>query len=194
VYDLSKALTNSIVDLGSNFILNDIFQINPSSDPTTTYTWSWAPLTPGSFKTISSQTTSTLNFGAADVPKIKGYYNFVMKNKNGTTALRFRILSFAAPTSTYANLPPAMTITTQPFPVTIGAGGVANFGVVVNGSPIVYTWYKGGTVMSTNGSPFFTLSPAVLGHAGDYFVVATDAFNRTVESTHVHLTVVPLGE
>jgi len=197
-FDLSKALLNSIVDLGSNFVSNDVFQITPSLDPATTYTWAWAPLTPGVFTTIASQTTSRLDFSADDVPKRPGYFNFVMKNKNGSTALRFRILSFGAPKD-YPALPAAMTIATQPFPVTIAVGGAANFGAVFAGAPVSYSWYKINasgqtTFLRSNPSPFFTLSPASSADADDYFVVASDAYLRTKESSHVHLTVIPLGE
>ena len=38
--------------------------------------------------------------------------------------------------------PAAMAIWTQPFPVTIGAGRAANFGVVVTGSPVSFSWHK----------------------------------------------------
>ena len=197
IYDLSKATTNSLVDLGSNIYTNEVFQITPSSDPTTTYTWSWAPLTPGSFKTIASQATARLDFSAADVPKLPGYFNFLIKNKNGSITLRFRILSFKGLGPDPAK-PTPMAIWTQPFPVTIGAGGAANFGVVVTGSPVSFSWYKEtGAVdakMNTSPSPFFTLSPVAAANAGDYYVVATDAYSREVVSTQVHLSVIPLGE
>jgi autotransporter-associated beta strand protein len=199
-YDLSKAQPNAIIDFGSNFISNDVFQVNAFADPTATFTWSWAPLKPGSFSTIASQTTSTFDFGAADVPKSPGYYMLTIKGKSGSLSMRFRVLSFSPAKSTFKAILTTPVIITNPAPVVVTVGGAANFGSAFSGTPYVYEWYRTtsasatGTLFAKTAYPYLTINPTMISDSMNYYVVARDYYNQTGISTRVALSVIPRGE
>jgi hypothetical protein len=199
-YDLSKATANGIIDLGIAIYDDEIFQLGVTSDATATYTWSYAPLKPGSFVTIRSQTTSVFHFGASDVPKSPGYY-LVNINSNGkTTSLRFRVLAFNHTLNApFKYTPAGLSITAKPVPITVTVGGIANFGVCVNGLPSLFEWRKidgsgRDILVKSSASQFLTISPVSAGSSGTYYAVVTDILGRNLETPHATLTVIPAGE
>jgi hypothetical protein len=83
--------------------------------------------------------------------------------------------------------------------MTIKAGGVANFGVSVSGTPSDFSWYKidmtGHRILLGSGpSPFYTLSPVKLSDGARYFAVCSDLLGNTIESAAAQLTVIPSGD
>lgn len=205
-YDLSKVLNYAIVDLAgaqsSGIYKDEIFELGVTTDPTATYAWSYAPLTPGSLVPIRSQTSSVFNFGAADVPKTPGYFQIVVNNGGKTTTIRFRVLKFnpnlGTPLKTAGY---SLNFFAKPASFTVNAGGIANFWAGVNGMPSTFSWWKEGangndTLISRGASPFLTISPVSMGSAGKYYVVVDDPYNNQINSMSAPavLTVTPAGE
>jgi hypothetical protein len=200
LYDLSKALSNSIVDLGSGEVaLNDIFVVNVAVPYGATIAWSWAPLTPGAFKSLN------LNSTVIDFSKYGrgvGYYQLSITRASGTVfSLRFRILSFAKakegliPPNTYSTA----TIFRNPAACTYAIYGKPCYlNVVWSNFPKTVKWYKMGkkdpvAIMDVTrvGAPTgsyrsFTLefSSITIDDVGCYYAEFEDHWNRiTTRST-----------
>jgi hypothetical protein len=200
-YDLSRALPNALIDLGVAIYDDEIFQLGVTTNPSATYSWSYAPLKPGSFRVISSQTTAFFHFGAADVPRTPGYYMVTVNNNGKTTSMRFRILTFNHTLNApFRYTPPALSITAKPVPITVQVGGIANFGVGVTGLPALFQWHQidetgKDTLLKSSASPFLTINPVSTSSAGTFYAVVTDTLGRpSLETPHATLTVIPAGE
>jgi hypothetical protein len=84
--------------------------------------------------------------------------------------------------------PPA--ITQQPQDRTVPAGSNATFSVTVSGTPVSYQWCFNGTNISGATGSSWTRINSQISHAGDYFVVVSNAAG-SVTSTVATLTVTP---
>jgi len=128
--------------------------------------------------TIAGATTPVLNLGTVDATAA-GTYQLTATNANGSVQTTALVL-------TVSNQP---VITTQPVAVTVTEGASATFSVTaVSGSTLSYQWKKGATALTGATSATYTIPATVLGDAGNYSVVVTNAAG-SVESTAVALTV-----
>lgn len=77
----------------------------------------------------------------------------------------------------------APRITSQPAGANVSPGTSVSFRVVVQGtSPVTYQWRKDGTTIAGATSESFSISAATAADAGNYTVVATNAFGSTTSS------------
>jgi len=86
-------------------------------------------------------------------------------------------------TNSFRNALLAPTIATQPAPLTVYAGQVAQFSVLADGTaPLFYQWYNGSTLIhgATNSTYSFTCAP---GDNGSSFTVVVSNQVNTVTST-----------
>jgi predicted extracellular nuclease len=147
------------------------------------------PLTDGGIVTGAATDTLTLSgVTSGDA----GSYDVVVTNAVDSVT--------SAPASLTVNpaavLPPS--ITTEPAPQTVAAGGTATFAVVAGGTaPLAYQWRKDTVPLANGGpvsgatSPTLIISPVAAGDAGNYDVVVTNGVNPPATSIAVALTVTP---
>jgi len=114
-------------------------------------------------------------------------------------SIKFLVTSWAPAIPTTTLPSGGLSIVSQPQALTLNAGGAANFGVFVTGSPSVFSWYKINlagtrTLVSSGSSPFLSLSPVQISDAARYFVVCADLLGNTIESAAAQLTVLPKGD
>jgi hypothetical protein len=154
----------------------------------------------GTFQPIPGATSGNMDFAAFGLNKKPGQFMLTVKvGALPAKSIKFLVTSWG-PAITTTTLPTGgLTIVTQPQPLTLNAGGAANFGVFVSGSPSVYSWYKinqsgARTLVSSGSGPFLSLSPVKISDAARYFVVCADLLGNTIESAAVQLTVLPKGE
>ncbi len=89
--------------------------------------------------------------------------------------------------SSVVGTPP--TITAQPTNETLTAGWIATFTTAATGiEPIYYQWQLGGSNVTGATNPVLLISPVTTGEAGNYRVVASNAFGA-VNSSNAVLTV-----
>ncbi|KAF0170930.1 MAG: Uncharacterized protein FD161_4449 [Limisphaerales bacterium] len=91
--------------------------------------------------------------------------------------------------ATFVSAPVAPTIAVQPVGTSIYAGESASFSVSASGTgPLAYQWYKGVSVITDATNTSYAIAATVLGDAGSYSVVITNA-SGAVTSSVVTLTV-----
>ena len=199
-FDLRKVVNNGVVSLEPKVPSNDILQALIRTSGPASIWWSWGPMSVGTFQPIFGATGASLDFAAFGLNKKPGQFMLTVKvGALPAKSIKFLVTSWG-PAITTTNLPTGgLTIVTQPQPLTLNAGGAANFGVFVSGSPSVYSWYKINpsgvrTLVSTGTGPFLSLSPVQISDAARYFVVCADLLGSTIESAAVQLTVLPKGD
>ena len=95
-----------------------------------------------------------------------GSYDVVLTNAAGSVTSSSATLTINVP----------LTITTQPFSVTVNQGTGATFSVVATGTtPITYQWRKGGVNISGATSASYSIPATASADAGSYDVVLSNA-------------------
>jgi hypothetical protein len=161
---------------------------------TLTYKWSYQGVTEKNPTLIPSQTTATLNFASAAVPKGKVVtYILVVSNTLGSATCKFTVGASVAPPAG------AMTVVAQPLPASVPVGSSATLSVAFSGAPVAYTWYRVAAVgvldtVPAPSAPNLVLPSVSPASAGEYFVVATDGAGGSVSSKTATLTVLPVGD
>jgi hypothetical protein len=94
-------------------------------------------------------------------------------------------------------LPVPPTVTTQPLPVTVDAGGAAAFTVTAISSPqpTSYIWYRDNgvsTVAVGSGSPALNIAAVTPDDSGEYFVIVVNGAGYMDTSDRAMLTVTVL--
>jgi hypothetical protein len=107
-------------------------------------------------------------------PANAGTYSVAITNSSGSTNSTFALLTVLVPP----------TITNQPAPATIVAGGTTNFAVLAGGTvPLSYQWFfntNSGLLNATNIS--LSLTNIRAGQAGTYAVVITNIAGAVTSS------------
>lgn len=89
----------------------------------------------------------------------------------------------------YTRVSGAPTITSQPAPTSVAAGGSVTFSVIATGSdPLTYQWFFGGNAIAGATSASYTVSNVQAANAGSYSVRVSNAAG-SVTSNSVSLTV-----
>jgi hypothetical protein len=180
---------------------NEILRLTVQPEGSLKYRWTYTGIGQSVGVELTSQTSSSLDFGAAGVNKGAGFYRCVASNGSISTKIDFQIKSFSAQvfaTDVEANGPP-LEIVSEPMSVSASVGGAVVLGVEVTAGERSYAWYKtgadGGSVpMSTGGSVLLYLNPVQASDAGAYFVVVTDAQGNSVTSKTAILTIEPAND
>ena len=199
-FDLRKVVNNGVVDLQGKVPSNDILQtLIRTSQPASVW-WSWGPMSVGAFKPIPGATSGNMDFAAFGLNKKPGQFMLTVKvGALPSKSIKFLVTSWAPAIPTTTLPSGGLSIVSQPQSLTLNAGGAANFGVFVSGSPSVFSWYKINlagtrTLVSSGSSPFLSLSPVQASDAARYFVVCADLLGNTIESSAAQLTVLPKGD
>ncbi len=195
VYDLTGKYSNATISLGFAVPSNDFLQVTTRTSTGTTILWRWSPIKVGLSKIITSQTSGTLDFSAADVPKTPGYFTLLSITNGKVLNISFMISSFGSNSASSPGGSVPVAVSIPPRDASVAVGGTANFGVVATGDPSIYTWYKvvGGsrTLVSTGVSSFLTLTNISAADAAGYLVVVQNAFGSSVESAMAVLSIAP---
>ncbi len=126
---------------------------------------------------LPGQLGSTLTLSAVLASDAGSYGVVVTSTLDGTTAST----NSAAATLT-VNLPP--TITAQPAPLTVAAGGSGSFSVTAAGTgTLSYQWQKGGTDLPGQTAATLSLTAVQASDAGNYAVVVTNSLDGTTATT-----------
>jgi alpha-tubulin suppressor-like RCC1 family protein len=185
--NLTGKFSNSTISLGFLIPSNDLLQVTTRTSAGTTLVWRWAPIKVGTSKIIPSQTSSTLDFSAADVPKTPGFFSLLSITNGKVVNMNFLVSSFGPNSSTGVGAGSALGISIPPRSIAVAEGGTANFGVVASGEPALYTWYKvangSTTLVSTGVSPYLTIPNISASDAASYYVVVQDAFGSSVDNS-----------
>jgi len=131
--------------------------------------------------TLSTYTVQSL--AAADA----GAYTCVVTNTQGAVSLPL--------TSQTATVTVQITpgITAQPVNQTASEGLSATFSLVAKGpGPLSYQWYLNGTAIPSATSATYTKSGVALADSGSTLYCKVTNANGTLQSSTVHLTVIPL--
>ena len=199
-FDLRKVVNYGVVDLQPKVPTNDILQTLIRTSQPAVITWSWAPLSLGTFQPIAGATSSSFNFETSGLTKKPGQFMLTVKvGSLPAKSIKFLVTSWAPAATTVTQATGGLTIVTQPQGLVLKAGGAANFGVTVSGNPTAFSWYKidgkgERTLLSSSSSPFLALSPVRVSDSGRYYVVCSDLLGNTIESAVVQLTIVQAGE
>jgi Immunoglobulin I-set domain len=199
-FDLRKVVNNGVVDLQAKVPSNDILQALIRTSGPASIWWSWGPMSVGKFEPIPGATSGNMDFAAFGLNKKPGQFMLTVKvGALPAKSIKFLVTSWGPAIQTTTLPTGGLSIVTQPQPLTLNAGGAANFGVFVSGSPSVYSWYKINpagvrTLVSGVSVPFLSLSPVQIPDGARYFVVCADLLGNTIESAAVQLTVLPKGE
>ncbi len=128
---------------------------------------------------ISGATSANYTITSAQESN-EGTYYVRVTNPGGTTQSN----------SVTLTVRPNPTITDQPDPVTVNAGGTAGFTVAATGEgTLTYQWYKDGVLITGATSATLTISNAQEANEGNYTVKVTDDGVATTTSNAARLTV-----
>jgi hypothetical protein len=154
------------------------FTVAATGNPVPTYQWK---------KGATNVTGATsASFTISNVaPTDAASYTVVVTNSQGTVTSSTAVLTVISS---------APVITTQPTDMTVATGAAATFTVAATGNPApTYQWQKGGVNISGATNSTYVINPTVIGSAGSFAVVITNA-GGTVTSTTVTLRVRTLGD
>jgi hypothetical protein len=180
---------------------NETLRLTVQPEGSLKFRWFFTGIGQSAGVELTSQTSSSLDFGAAGVNRGAGFYRCVASNGSISTKIDFQIKSFTAKvnaTEVAAN-GPSLEIVSEPLSVSATVGGAVVLGVEVTAGQHSYAWFRTGadgksTLVSTGGSGLLYLNPVRASDAGAYFVVVTDTLGNNVTSKTAILTIVPAND
>ncbi len=197
-FDLSKAKPGIPIEL-KTVACNDYFDLKVSLPMDSKFTWQYGSSRDTTWRTLTSQTTTLLDFSDLLIPKTySGYLRLVISiPRKPNWLMVFRISAYSGPLDGFAPLKDDLDIVQSPQNMSSTMGGDASFSVSAKGIPVRYTWYKVKegvqTPLSDGPYPYLNLHNLQASDAGDYYVVITDlrTDQHTQESPRAHLEVLP---
>jgi len=202
--DNATGVQYGFVDLPQGVPKNDTLVVAASAVGTVSYTWHFRAVN-GLITRIPSHTNlaaSRLQLSATDVPKTKkGSYVLTIRTSNpdSARAVYFNVMTFVASAGAAEDTPLPLFLQ-SPESLVVPEGGVADFGVELDGLISAYSWWKrdlldvSAAIPWARSAPWLTMDAVSQTDGGMYWVEATDYFGRTVVSDEAELNVLPVGD
>lgn len=131
---------------------------------------------------IAGATSSSYKIDSMSEAEV-GNYHVVVSNEWGS------VTSEAASVSVKEVEETPLVITKQPTNITLDEGATGSISVVATGDGLTYQWYKDGNAIAGATSAALNLASVTTEDAGNYKVVVTDTYGKSVTSNTVAVTV-----